>query len=73
MNWLKRKVVNKMVNDQIGKVSSDAKTTALGVILGGIQALNIDWVKLFTGDGGEVGKTASAVALLLLGYFSNKK
>lgn len=73
MNWLKRKVVNRMVDEQIKKISADTKTTAIGVILGGLQALNIDWVKLLTGDVGEVGKTASAVALLLLGYFTNKR
>lgn len=58
----------------LGKLADDhdTKTTALGVVAAGLLAANIDWSKLFKGDGTEIGKVVGALVVAAIGYYSNK-
>lgn len=50
----------------------DRTTTTLGLIVGAIQAANIDFALLLQGDPKEIGKLVTALATAAWGYFTNK-
>ena len=53
-------------------MNTDKLTTILGIILGALQAGNIDFAKLATGNKDEAGKAVAALVTVALGYFTNK-
>jgi hypothetical protein len=50
----------------------DRTTTTFGLIVGVIQAANIDFALLLQGDPKEIGKLVTALATAAWGYFTNK-
>lgn len=58
----------------LGKLADDhdTKTTILGIAAAGLLTSNIDWGKLFKGDGAEIGKAVGALVVAAIGYYSNK-
>lgn len=58
----------------LGKLADDhdTKTTALGIAAAALLAGNIDYGKLFAGDGQEIGKAIGAVIAAGIGYYTNK-
>jgi len=54
-------------------MNNDKKTTWLGVLIGGIVAANADYTKVLEGNAAEISKLGVAVAVALIGYYTNKK
>ena len=50
---------------------SEPSTTAAGAVLATVIAAQIDWVKVFEGDVNQVGNLVGALAVLILGYYTN--
>jgi hypothetical protein len=51
--------------------ASEPRTSALGAVLGGIVAANIDYNKLLQGDPQQIGNLVAAIVVVLLGWFTN--
>lgn len=71
---LKDTVNGKIIGVVIDKVAkSEPRTTAAGVILGGIVAANVDYAKVLQKDPQQIGNLIGAVAVAALGYYTNHK
>ena len=69
---LESSVKGKILSVAVNKLAaSEPRTTLAGAILGGIVAANIDYGKLVQKDPQQVGNLVAAIAVVLLGYWSN--
>ena len=54
-------------------MTNDGKATVIGAVLAALQATQIDYHKLITGDINELAKALSAGTVAVLGFYINKK
>jgi hypothetical protein len=53
--------------------SNDTKTTVLGLVIAAVLAdKTLDWGKLLNCDSNELGKVVGILAVVLIGYYTNK-
>ena len=64
--------INRKLKGAYMKLNNDNKTSVLGVVLGAIVVLNIDYSKVFQLDPAEMGKLAGAVVTAVLGFYVNR-
>jgi len=55
------------------KWTTDRLTTLFGGASGAGLLASVDWQKLAAGDFNEIGKAVAGFALMLFGYFANKR
>ncbi len=65
-------IKGKIFSTVVDKIAaSEPRTTALGFVLAGIQAANIDYGKLLQKDPQQIGQLIAAIVTALLGYYIN--
>ncbi len=64
-----------IVKSVLGKIAGnpDSATTLLGLLAGAVVASKVDFGKLVSGDGNEIGTAIGAVVVALIGWYTNRK